>query len=101
VFSLFVVVYLAYYWRSHRTALAFGACSLAAATVMLFTVDQTRVFAVLSFPLVLLLILRPPFLELPSSERPFFENVLALVLLAALLAPDRAVGRCRIFRFRT
>ena len=84
---LFVAVYLWFFWRKGRLAVAFVSCSLLAFVSILFTLDQTRVFAILTFPPLLLLVMSPSFQEMEPTQKEFFESVLAIAFIAGILIP--------------
>jgi len=87
ILYIFIAIYLAYYWKKEKIAFAFLVYSLLAFTVILFTLDQTRVFSILTFPGLLLLVFSPTFRDSPTEQKEFFQNVLSILLLAGIFIP--------------
>ena len=90
LFSLtlpFVVAYLLMFGRKNRIAPAFMLCSLIALASMLFAFDQTRVFSLMTFPLLCVLVLAPAFQRMQSSDAEFFKALLAASFIAGILIP--------------
>ena len=97
VLVLFVAAYVAYFWKRERIALGFLIYSALAFIVILFTLDQTRVFAILTFPALLLLALSRPFSSLEGAERHFFEVVLVIALTVGILLPRFVVWNGSVY----
>ena len=87
VLILFIATYVSYFWKKEKSAIAFVVYSLLAFITILITLDQTRVFSILTFPALLLLVLTPSFQNLKLGEKEFFKNILAISLLAGILIP--------------
>ena len=87
VLILFISAYIFYFWKLGKAPHAFVLCSLVAFATILITLDQTRVFSVVTFPILLLLVLSPPFQTLEPTEREFFETLLTASLLFGILIP--------------
>jgi len=97
VLLLFIIGYLAYYSRNRKIARAFVVYSVLAFMVMLVTLDQTRVFAILTYPAVLLLVLSPSFQHLEPADREFFEILLGISFLIGILIPRFTVFNGNVF----
>jgi len=103
VLWIFLIVWVAYFYRT-REAKAFLLCNLFTYLVVIIAIDQTRDFALLSFPCVLLLVLSEKFRNLADIEKEFFKKVLVLALVIGLFVPRIIVWDGNIYSstiFRT
>jgi hypothetical protein len=87
VLLIFISTYVFYFWKNNRLPFAFLVYSLLAFVTILVTLDQTRVFSILTFPGLLLLVFSPSFLSVSQSEKDFFKSVLTISLFAGILIP--------------
>jgi hypothetical protein len=92
-----LVPYILYFGIRARESIAFAVCNILAFITILFTLDQTRVFALVIFPVWLLLITSPAFLGLEAQEREFFKRLFAYSLIAGLLVPRIVVWDGNIY----
>jgi len=97
VLIIFISIYILYFWKKDKMPLAFVIHSLLASSVILITLDQTRVFSILTFPALLLLVLSPSFQCLESGEKEFFKNILTISLLAGIVVPRFVVWDGNIY----
>jgi len=97
VLILFVAAYVVYFWKKDRVAVGLVVYSVLAFITVLFTLDQTRVFAVITFPALVLAIISPSFARLKGSERRFFEMVLTICFVAGILLPRFVVWNGAIY----
>ncbi len=93
----FLAAYVVQYWKRDKTARAFVVCSLLAFAVMLITLDQTRVFALLTFPVIVMLVCSRPLQATDGADRRFFETVLAISLVLGILIPRFTVRSGTVF----
>lgn len=64
--------------------------------LILFTLDQTRVFALVTFPLWLFLLLSPEYTKLSKPNALFFQRILGALFVAGLLVPRLVVWEGRV-----
>jgi len=97
VLYVFIIVYVVYYWKREKIAIAFIVYSILAFITILITLDQTRVFSILTFPVLLLLVFSPSYQSLGSTEKNFFKNVLALSFIAGIIVPRFLVWEGNVY----
>lgn len=97
LFGIFLAAYLVYFGKKSRITIAFLVYNVMAFLVVLITLDQTRVFAMLTFPAVLLLLTSPQFQQLEESEKDFFKQVLAIIFILGLWMPRFVVWNGDVF----
>lgn len=97
VLAIFITTYIIYYWKKEKISFAFIVYSLLAFIIILITLDQTRVFSILTFPGLLLLVFSPSFRSLESAEKEFFKRVLTISFVAGILIPRFVVWMGNIY----
>lgn len=92
IFSLYQLgivplgLYIAYFRRS-RPVLALTIVNALALAVMALMLDPTRVFALITFPVILLLFTAPRLSDLPPAELRAFQRAAALSSVGAVILP--------------
>lgn len=94
---IFVVSFVIYFWKRERIVVSFLIYNLGAIIAILFTLDQTRVFSILTFPSILLLVFSPTFIKLPESESNFFKKIFTISFFLGLLIPRYTVWEGSVF----
>jgi len=87
VLLIFISTYVVYFWKKDKISFTFIIYSLLAFTTILVTLDQTRVFSILTFPGLLLLVFSPAYQNLEYAEKEFFKEVLTISFIAGIFIP--------------
>lgn len=94
---IFFVFYLIYFREKKRLMIGFLVYNLLAFGAMFFTFDQTRVFSILAFPSILLLLFFPPYVNLCASQKKYFQRILTIFLLMGIFLPRFVVWSGEVY----
>ncbi|HLD93252.1 MAG TPA: hypothetical protein VI703_03530 [Anaerolineales bacterium] len=93
----FLFIYVMLNWRGGNSAPAFVLCCAGAFGLILFTLDQTRVFSTLIFPILLLFLLSSDHQPLADSTKLILNKALAASFALGVLVPRIIVWESSLF----
>lgn len=93
----FVVAYLLVFWKKSRWPQVLLLLCAVAFCFTLVTVDPTRVFSLLTFPVLLLIVTTPPFRSQSPREARLFRTVLIASVALGVLIPRYYVNEGDVY----
>jgi len=83
---IFIIVFACYFYKS-RIFFTFVICNAMIFVVTICTLDQTRVFSIMTFHLILLLITSKNIYNLDLMEKAFLKKVITVAFIIGLFVP--------------